>query len=78
MIDWFRRLAGIAAADAGDAEAPVTGDRNAEIGGLHFMSAIDAHMKWKTRLEQYIDGRNSPSCSCNSTSGAATNLDRRP
>ena len=57
MIDWFRRLAGIAAADAGDTEAPATGDRNAEIAGLNFMTAIDAHMKWKTRLEQYIDGR---------------------
>ena len=27
-----------------------------EVAGLNFMTAIEAHIKWKTRLETYIQG----------------------
>jgi hypothetical protein len=39
------------------AEAPGSSEgRSAEVGGLNFKSAVDAHMKWKIRLEAYING----------------------
>ena len=58
MIDWFRKMAGGQDAPAAADGAPPTAAeaQNAEIGGLDFMTAIDAHMKWKTRLEGYING----------------------
>ena len=27
-----------------------------EVAGLNFMTAIEAHIKWKSRLENYIEG----------------------
>lgn len=39
------------ASEAGGAE-----DKEAELAGLNFMSAVDAHMKWKIRLEDCING----------------------
>lgn len=60
-LDWFKRLLGEgSAAKAQDAQtvAPVD-PATAEFGGLNFMTAIDAHMKWKTRLEGYIQGTSS-------------------
>lgn len=60
MMGWFRKLAGgvpDTAAEAGAPAAAAPADANAaEIGGLNFMTAIDAHMKWKGRLESYING----------------------
>lgn len=60
MLDWFRNIvkgdkaapeqALAAAAAAGGDEA------GAEIAGLNFKTAVDAHMKWKVRLESYING----------------------
>lgn len=38
---------------AASASAP---DKGAELAGLNFKQAVDAHMKWKTRLETYIAG----------------------
>lgn len=56
MMDWFKKIAGGPEA-AADSPAPTTAEaQTAEIGGLNFMTAIDAHMKWKTRLEGYING----------------------
>lgn len=51
--DWFKQDASPAAAPASPA-APE--DKGAEVGGLNFKSAVDAHMKWKMRLESYIGG----------------------
>ena len=61
MLDWFRKVAGggnAAGAEAATAETePAPADAQAaEVGGLNFMTAIDAHMKWKIRLESYING----------------------
>lgn len=30
-----------------------------EVAGLNFMTAIEAHIKWKSRLENYIQGTSS-------------------
>lgn len=59
LRDWFKKMAGSAdeAAGQADAAAPSAAEaQSAEIGGLNFMTAIDAHMRWKTRLENYING----------------------
>ncbi|HZV53425.1 MAG TPA: CZB domain-containing protein [Rhodocyclaceae bacterium] len=55
IFDWFKQQA---AGDAGQQDTPPAGDESqgAVVGGLNFMTAIDAHMKWKTRLENYIQG----------------------
>lgn len=55
MMDWFKQLAGGNSAAEPAAAAPAA-DRGAEVGGLNFKSAVDAHMKWKIRLESYING----------------------
>lgn len=51
-LDWFKRILG----QKTEAEAQPPIDASAELAGLNFMTAIDAHMKWKTRLENYIQG----------------------
>jgi len=61
LMAWFRNLAegdkGASADAAASPPAAATADHHAgEAGGLNFMTAIDAHMKWKTRLENYING----------------------
>lgn len=54
ILDWFARST--------DATGPTTvvpaggEDKGAEVGGLNFKSAVDAHMKWKIRLDAYING----------------------
>lgn len=53
LMDWFRQLAGDAPDQ--DAQAPAE-DRGVEVAGLNFKSAVDAHMRWKSRLETYING----------------------
>jgi hypothetical protein len=56
MLDWFK---GIMRGDNPADVAPgPTGadDRGAELAGLNFKTAVDAHMKWKVRLESYING----------------------
>jgi hypothetical protein len=55
MLDWFKNIVG------GDKNptAPEVGaadDKGAELAGLNFKTAVDAHMKWKVRLESYING----------------------
>lgn len=58
IMDWFRQAAGGKASEANAAPevAPANESRGAEVGGLNFKSAVDAHMKWKIRLESYING----------------------
>lgn len=56
ILNWFRQLTKPAAAgQAAPVPAPQS-DKGAEVGGLNFKSAVDAHMKWKVRLESYING----------------------
>ena len=57
IMDWFKALAAAPASAPTDTVAEVKLDeRGAEVGGLNFKSAIDAHMKWKVRLQAYING----------------------
>jgi hypothetical protein len=52
VSEWFRQAAN------GDPDPPTTAtadDEEATVAGLNFLSAIDAHMKWKTRLESHIN-----------------------
>ncbi len=55
IFDWFKRQS-VGEADAPDVEPATEEGQGAVLGGLNFMTAIDAHMKWKTRLENYIQG----------------------
>jgi len=56
MLDWFKGI--VQGGDKAAAAAPEPGadDKGAELAGLNFKSAIDAHLKWKVRLESYING----------------------
>ena len=57
IMDWFKQGVGNGPATVTPAaSAPQSGDRGTEVGGLDFKSAVDAHMKWKRRLEAYING----------------------
>jgi hypothetical protein len=52
ILNWFKpddHDDGQRADGAGTNDPP-----GATVGGLNFMTAIDAHLKWKTRLERYI------------------------
>lgn len=59
MLDWFRS---IVSAEGNRAPRPIPqmvtrdDDGSAELAGLNFKTAIDAHMRWKIRLENYIAG----------------------
>ena len=59
-MDWFK---GIVQGDAASRlqlrrqhRARSGEDKGAELAGLNFKTAIDAHLKWKVRLESYING----------------------
>jgi len=58
MLKWLRRaLSGpLAHTPVIPPGKPVVDDKGAEIGGLNFMSAIEAHVRWKARLDSYIQG----------------------
>lgn len=59
MLDWFRNVMRGETPPAAAAESSAGGaddERGAELAGLNFKTAIDAHMKWKIRLESYISG----------------------
>ena len=51
-LDWFKRILG----QPGEAAAQPPADASMELAGLNFMTAIEAHIKWKSRLESYIQG----------------------
>jgi hypothetical protein len=64
MLDWFKSVmrgenppapSATPAADGATPAAPAQPE-GAEVAGLNFKTAIDAHMKWKIRLESYISG----------------------
>lgn len=52
-LDWFKRILG---QKADEAAPPAPAEASMEVAGLNFMTAIEAHIKWKTRLETYIQG----------------------
>jgi hypothetical protein len=56
IMDWFKQAAGDKRPATEAAPLTVAEERGAEVGGLNFKSAVDAHMKWKIRLESYING----------------------
>ncbi len=64
LMDWFRNLAAGKPAEAPAAVQPVAApvasapaqDGEGMVAGLDFKSAIDAHMKWKMRLEKCLAG----------------------
>ena len=54
LLDWFtgsKRPGEVAASPTATAV-----EKSPEVGGLNFKSAVDAHMKWKMRLDAYISG----------------------
>lgn len=55
-LDWFKRMMG---QKADEAAPPPPADASMEVAGLNFMTAIEAHIKWKSRLENYIQGTSS-------------------
>ncbi len=73
LLNWFKALAtgkqdaALSAADKTDSRVgPGQGandedEEGAVIAGLNFKTAIDAHMKWKVRLEHCIDSDNEES-----------------
>lgn len=57
ILDWFRGVAGgRTEKDTAIPAVAASEEQGTEIGGLNFKSAVDAHMKWKKRLEDYISG----------------------
>ena len=55
MLDWFKSILRGEEPATPTAAAAKEG-AGAEVAGLNFKTAIDAHMKWKLRLESYISG----------------------
>ncbi|MBE7461445.1 MAG: CZB domain-containing protein [Zoogloeaceae bacterium] len=56
-LDWFKRILGQKEGEASPPSPPPAADASAmEVAGLNFMTAIEAHIKWKSRLESYIQG----------------------
>ena len=53
-LDWFKRVLGGKAEDP--TPPPPAEAAKMEVAGLNFMTAIEAHIKWKSRLETYIQG----------------------
>lgn len=57
MLDWFKSIIrGEESAPAASPAAAGAADQSSELAGLNFKTAVDAHMKWKVRLESYING----------------------
>ena len=52
MLDWFRSIVKGEDKTVANPPAAVGGseDKGAEVAGLNFKTAVDAHMKWKVRL----------------------------
>jgi hypothetical protein len=56
LMDWFTRSPEAAPKTMPAGPLPTAEDKGVEVGGLNFKSAVDAHMKWKIRLDAYING----------------------
>ena len=54
-LDWFKRILGQKENETVSSPPPPA-DASMEVAGLNFMTAIEAHIKWKSRLESYIQG----------------------
>ena len=59
LIDWLTKGRQKQAAPAQESAQSVEVERGTEVAGLNFKSAVDAHMKWKMRLDAYINGSSS-------------------
>jgi len=56
IMDWFSRAPETGGqTTSADLQSRVE-EKGAEVGGLNFKLAVDAHMKWKIRLDAYING----------------------
>jgi hypothetical protein len=55
MLDWFKNIVSGGGSQAAPAVSALD-EQSAELAGLNFKTAVDAHMKWKVRLESYING----------------------
>lgn len=67
LMDWFKNLAAGKPAEEAPQAVPVVvpqatsapeQDTEGTVAGLNFKTAIDAHMKWKVRLEKCLDTDN--------------------
>ena len=56
ILDWIKGGGSGKAAEPAASASAGSGDKGVELAGLNFKSAVDAHMKWKGRLESYIAG----------------------
>lgn len=60
LFDWFRRVAAGGQPQHGGADdaaaSPPPDGASAEIEGLDFYKAIEAHQRWKVRLAAYVRG----------------------
>jgi hypothetical protein len=56
IMDWVGRVARNKVPASADDRNGAADTHSSEVGGLDFKSAVDAHMKWKVRLEAYING----------------------
>lgn len=52
-LAWFKRIIG---EGAGKKDPAPINSSDPEMSGLNFMTAIEAHIKWKSRLVNYIQG----------------------
>jgi Chemoreceptor zinc-binding domain len=59
LFDWFKSASEGKEIDT-SSFAPVKGE-SASLGGLDFQEAIEAHQKWKARLQACIDGNSKES-----------------
>ncbi len=59
LLDYFTSLSrGSANLDDAVKSMPATAEgESAELSGLNFITAMEAHAKWKMRLKEYIEGR---------------------
>lgn len=56
MINWLKIAGPLARTPVIPPGKPIHDEQGAQIDGLNFMSAIESHVKWKSRLENYIQG----------------------
>ncbi len=56
LMDWFRSAAKAEGEKADISAISLAEGESAEIAGLNFKDAVQAHQKWKNRLQACIDG----------------------
>jgi hypothetical protein len=55
MLTWFKSL--LSGKEAEELAEVVPDNLPPEVAGLNFQSAIEAHLRWKTRLSDLVNGR---------------------